>query len=407
MNIVKGSDNCSDWNNFKIKDVFLANEKSKVKASDSFSEGLFPFFNCSEKQTKFSNDFLVDGENIFISTGGDFMYTLYHKGRASYSTDVWSVKVLHCDTKFIGYKLKSNFEQNQIHFRGFKFKHLNKNSFKESSITVPSLYQQRQIVEILSKQESIISKTKELINELDKRNTFMLDELLSGRLRIKDEYGAITFYKNPEDNWQSVMMNGEEKRIPKDWQIENIGEKNLYMIKTGLDKFNGERKYYATGDINIFKMNDSPTSIVSYENRTSRANLSVKENAVYFARMKDTLKVLRFRKSEDIILSTGFLGLMIDNDFDVDFVFYNIISDGFQNAKNENCNGATQKSLSDSSARKLSVMKPNIKEQKDIVKVLNNLYSEKEKYEQLLIEEQKKFDFLLEELMSGRLRIEE
>lgn len=403
MNIVKGSDNCSDWNNFKIKDVFLANEKSKVKASDSFSEGLFPFFNCSEKQTKFSNDYLVDGENIFISTGGDFMYTLYHKGRASYSTDVWSVKVLHCDTKFIGYKLKSNFEQNQTHFRGFKFKHLNKNSFKESSITVPSLYQQRQIVEILSKQESIINKTKELINELDKRNTFMLDELLSGRLRIKEENGAITFYKNPEDNWQSVIMNGEEKQIPKDWNIDLLSNRISFGMgstpKKESDNYNGDLPWVTIANLKN-KYLKSYTALI----KRSIKNVKIIPKESLLGSFK--MSVGRFSITTfDCATNEAIISISKkDTSFDLDYLYYYLPKIFKENAT---LNAQGIPLLNTKSIKKIQIIFSDKKNQENIAKFLSSLDSEKEKYEELLIEEQKKFDFLLEELMSGRLRIEE
>lgn len=325
-----------------------------------------------------------------------------------------SVAFIRCNNliipEYLKYAFKSNYLKNDISRRikvgaqpGIYLKDLAKLKIKITTIS-----QQKRIAEVLSKQESIINKTKDLIEQLEKRNTFMLDELLSGRLRIKEENGQVEFYKNPDDNWQTVLMNDENINLPKEWSTINLGDRGISFIKTGIEKFDGNKQYYATGSITKFKMDKEPTEIVSYDNRTSRANLDIKDNSIYFARMKDTLKVLRFKTKDNKILSTGFLGLQVDiNKFNLDFIFFNIISNYFQKNKDKNCNGATQKSLSDASAKKIKIIFPNLDEQYKISIIMNNLYNEKEKYEELLIEEQKKFDFLLEELMSGRLRIEE
>lgn len=312
------------------------------------------------------------------------------------------------DPNFINFFFKSKLWKEQCNNSGGVIPQLTIAKMNENYIIDVKIKEQKRIADVLSKQESIINKTKALIEQLDKRNTFMLDELLSGRLRIKEENGKMEFYKNPDDNWQTVMMNDENINLPKEWSTINLGDRGISFIKTGIEKFDGNKQYYATGSITKFKMDKEPTEIVSYDNRTSRANLDIKDNSIYFARMKDTLKVLRFKTKDNKILSTGFLGLQVDiNKFNLDFIFFNIISNYFQKNKDKNCNGATQKSLSDASAKKIKIIFPKLDEQYKISIIMNNLYNEKEKYEELLIEEQKKFDFLLEELMSGRLRIEE
>lgn len=149
-----------------------------------------------------------------------------------------------------------------------------------------------------------------------------------------------------------------------------------------------------------------PTGNFSYQEKPSRANLQVFSNSVYFARMKNTLKVIKFYKDNKILLSTGFLGIKPNlQTTNLDYLYYIIRSNNFQNLKNKHCKGATQETLSDSSAKNIELIYPELIEQNSISFILNKFFNEKENYEKILQEEEKKFTFLLEELMSGRLRI--
>ena len=71
-----------------------------------------------------------------------------------------------------------------------------------------------------------------------------------------------------------------------------------------------------------------------------------------------------------------------------------------------NCfKGSGLKHLNKKDFKKISIFSPNIQGQNIINKIIQTLINEKENYEKILKEEEKKFTFLLEELMSGRLRV--
>jgi type I restriction enzyme S subunit len=313
------------------------------------------------------------------------------------------------NNKYLAYYLKSSLAVNEINKKtkvgaqpGIYL-----NDLKSLDILVYSFEEQNAIVSLLSSQELIIKKTKKLVENLEKRNQFMMDELLSGRLRVKEENGQPFFYKNPDDNWQSVKMNGEEVDIPKDWEKEHLGTSKIPFIKTGVKSYDGELEYYATGEVDDFQLGKKPTGLFTYKEKPSRANVKVLDNSIYLARMKNTLKIIKFEKSKNILLSTGFLGLLPNIQFvNLDFLYHVIKSDYFQTAKNKECKGATQETLSDGGAKKIEVILPKISEQQLIAKVLNILFEEKDKYQEILEKEEKTFTFLLEELMSGRLRVE-
>jgi len=400
----------TDWNTLSVGKIIDNNPKSKIKAGDAKKNGPYPFFNCSEIQTKYIDNSLIDGENIFITTGGDFMFNLYFNGESSYSTDVWSIKIKEHNTKFIHYFLKYNFETNQQYFRGFKFKHLDKKGFQKMVLPIPSSEEQNSIVSVLSYQENIIESTKELIKNIDKRNQFMIDELLSGRLRIKEiENGKIKFYKNSHNNWKNVEINGENLNIPKDWVTKKI--KEISSVVTGNTPSTKNKDFW--GNIDGIKWISTP-------NLYKTDNGYIKSNTRFLTLLGS--KKARICPPETLLVSCiatiGELGLLNEHaafNQQINAILPNVILNNkyirYYLIKNK------QKFINFASKSVVSIMSkklfesfeiyfPSLQKEQDLmINFLELISLEIQKYEKILIQEEKKFEFLLEELMSGRLRV--
>ncbi len=132
----------------------------------------------------------------------------------------------------------------------------------------------------------------------------------------------------------------------------------------------GIKRYLATGDLSLAGV-DGFTN-VTYENKPSRADLLVDKGSLIIARMKETNKVFLIDEStEDLIVSTGFLTLKPQNDFEGEYLFYYFRSDHFQRAKDSLCSGATQKAINNQSFKKLEVPYQASDKQKRIVEILD------------------------------------
>lgn len=93
----------------KLFEIIVENKKSALKSKDN-EIGDYPFF-VSGYKIKSINSYLVDGSNIFLPTGGNF-FVHFYSGKASHSTDTWSIKTnSHFDIKYLYYFLliKSRF----------------------------------------------------------------------------------------------------------------------------------------------------------------------------------------------------------------------------------------------------------------------------------------------------------
>jgi len=135
--------------------------------------------------------------------------------------------------------------------------------------------------------------------------------------------------------------------------------------------FKGTKEFLSTGGLND---NIVISETVTNENRPSRADLSVQQNDVICARMKDTNKVLLITsENSDLIISTGFAVHRPDIELiDPNYLFHYLRSKYFQEEKNKYCTGATQKAITNDGLKNIKIpLIPSITKQKKIAAILN------------------------------------
>ncbi|MEO0247705.1 MAG: restriction endonuclease subunit S, partial [candidate division WOR-3 bacterium] len=203
------------WKRVKLREVIIENIKSPFKVEDADNSGVYPFFTSGERVLTHSK-FLVDGENLFVSTGGT-AYVKYHKGKASYSTDTYSLKTKE-NTKLIYYILSKCI--NQITFRyfiGSGLEHLQKDDFKKSfQFSIPeNPIEQQKIAEILETFDNAIEKTDKIIEKYKRIKQGLMQELLTKGI---DEKGNIRSEKTHQ------FKDSPVGRIPVEWEVKRLGE---------------------------------------------------------------------------------------------------------------------------------------------------------------------------------------
>lgn len=162
----------SKWETTNIGEILFEQPKSKIQvgtAKDT-SSGIYNFFTSGESVLKY-DAFLVDNENIYLSTGGNAVVKFFD-GKAAYSTDTYVVKSSDekvLKTKFIFYFLENIISViNDFYFKGVGLKHLQKPDFKNIKIPLPPEDIQDIIVSeimILEKNEEKIKNNIEVLNK--------------------------------------------------------------------------------------------------------------------------------------------------------------------------------------------------------------------------------------------------
>lgn len=113
------------------------------------------------------------------------------------------------------------------------------------------------ISHILSLQEEQIENIKQLIKKIETRNQYYAEKILSGELRVrKNEDGNMEFYNNTE--WDEIKINTfidkQERKIPLGWEKGIFSEHSKFTVGTPLNSIlfnynNQGLQYLRTGDV--------------------------------------------------------------------------------------------------------------------------------------------------------------
>jgi type I restriction enzyme S subunit len=135
--------------------------------------------------------------------------------------------------------------------------------------------------------------------------------------------------------------------------------------------FDGTRRYLSTGDLQ-----EATTSFVevTYADKPSRADISVRPGDVLFARMKGTKKVLEIDHSlANIIVSTGFAVIRPTEHCSGKYLSIFLKSDDFERQKEKYCSGAIQPAITNAGIKNLTIPFPPLDDQKRIAHLLGKV----------------------------------
>ena len=137
--------------------------------------------------------------------------------------------------------------------------------------------------------------------------------------------------------------------------------KYLNIVKSGIDKFEGNKIYIDTSSVSNKSIIDTSYNI-TYDDRPSRANMQPRPNTVWFAKLKDSpkfiiVKNLSKRILNNYVFSTGFMGLET-NDYIINYLYLLILSSSFNNQKDVSSTGATMMGINNDILYSIKV--PNI-----------------------------------------------
>ena len=160
--------------------------------------------------------------------------------------------------------------------------------------------------------------------------------------------------------------------------------------------YENEKTYVSTGAVDCDHIDYTQSEKVTYDNRPSRANLSVNEGDILFAKMCGTKKTLLVDKTmSDCLFSTGFYAVRANESvITTQLLYYLLSSDQFLSQKDRNSSGATQKAITNSGLKKINVCVPDLKEQFEIEKRLTCI-------DQMIAKQQEQLIFL-DQLVKSR-----
>ena len=164
----------------RLGELITEGPKSKIKVSDAKenTNGKYPFYTSGLNIYR-HDEALVKGKNIYLSTGGNAIVQFYD-GVCAYSTDTYAIKSMNEDralTKLLFYLLRAKTDFiNEFLFRGMGLKHLQKQGLKDIKIPLPPLEIQEKIVKECEKVEKITANINDLIRAYEDLVQVVLSE---------------------------------------------------------------------------------------------------------------------------------------------------------------------------------------------------------------------------------------
>ncbi len=279
---------------------------------------------------------------------------------------------------------------------------------------IPPIQTQSSIASILSEQESIIQDIESLISKYESRFQYLSDELLSGRLRVKEVDGEVVLYKNPEDNWKEVEINGEMKEIPKDWNVEKI--ENLlesdFAGEYGKDKGTTEHIVKVI-TLHVFAKSlkhEKALSERGYESKNLKKLLKKEDILIEKSGGSTDFPVGRlfFFEEEGNYGCVNFIHCLRFNKVNKKFV-YELLQKMYKDGWTKEISGQTTgiSNLKIPSMLDSDLILPSDFEQKLISTILLKQKELIKNQKEFLIKEKNKFNWLLDNLLSGNYLVKE
>ena len=314
------------------------------------------------------------------------------------SPDILVIETISKDVnpKFLYYRLMSDdfFDYVILTSKGTKMPRGDKDAIMNFELILPNIRIQNKIVEILETIDKNIKLNNQINNNLHEYAQELFKEWF-----IKFNYPASNKKKK----------NSELGLIPDDWKVGYFGDNILSkIIKSGVKKFNDEKKYVATADVSNSSINRF--TMVKYDDKPSRANMTPIENSIWFAKMEGSKKnilVTNYTREllNNYIFSTGFMGIECINN-SINYLWELINSDSFVLEKDALSTGTLMAGISNSTITNYKYLIPTdevINKFNKIINVINNkIYNnqiQNKRLEQLR-------DTLLPKLMNGEIDLD-
>ncbi len=210
---------------------------------------------------------------------------------------------------------------------------------------------------------------------------------------------------------ESSDLRPSSGQLPQEWERLSVMQVPAFrFVSENVGPYSGEKEYFATANVNGIDIVE-PGIRYSYLEKPSRAQKQPLVNSVWFARMRDTYKVLCFTESshplEDAcVLSSGFAGFEAPPDW-FGFLYCTIKSSEFHEQRDMYATGATQVALTNEGLRRIEITVPDaetaVKFRHAVAPMINQILSLQLRNTIL----RRMRDLLLPKLISGELDVAE
>lgn len=381
-----------DWSNNGIKIIRIQN----LNGSNDFN---YYKKNIEKKYIVNDMDLLFAWSG---SRGTSFGPCIWNNGKSVLNQHIFRVEINEdIDKLFTYYSLKEitpKIEHNAHGSAGLV--HVTKEELSKFMIPVPkNRKEQEKIAQILSNVDMNIEKTEEAICKYKQLKKGLMEDLLTGKVRIKDGK------RFKETRFKDIKGVG---KIPWDWEVNLLEE---LSIKIG-DGLHGTPQYTEDGKYHFVNGNNLENKKIVFNHSTKKVNeiefLKYKKeltNNSILISLNGTIGSLGFYNYEDIVLGKSAGYITLNKNINREFIYYQLASNRVNEYFIKELTGTTIKNLSLQTLRNCKIVIPPEDEGINIVKILcdsDEIIKMEEKY---LVKLKKFKSGLMEDLLTGKVRV--
>ena len=328
---------------------------------------------------------LCNGDIVMVKTGSSFGKVAFVDNlpqEATINPQFVIINNIKCDNKWLCYLFDSDCIQKNVHkiVVGGAIPTMSQEEIANFKIAVPTLPEQHRIVSILSLWDTAIAKQTALIEQLALRKRGLMQQLLTGKKRLKGFEGE----------WKEVRL-GEVALVI------GGGTPNTSIP----DYWDGNIPWFTPSEIGKNKyVNISERTITEKGLNDSSAKILPKGTILFTSRATIGAKAIL---TTEATTNQGFQSFVVSNGNNNEFIYYYL--DIILNGIKQRASGSTFPEVSAESLRKISIKIPGINEQNAIASVLVNADKEIEIQKQKLSSLQEQKRGLMQVLLTGKRRV--
>ena len=354
-----------------------------------------------DRATEFQSYQLKDDDFLLVMVGATIgkYAKVSTQGKSLFlNQNMWRLSVIDKQTqsqKFAIYGLQKVIDEFLRTMQGSAREFLTQKEFGKATLILPPLPEQKKIASILTSVDEVIESTQKQIDKLQDLKKATMNKLLTkgiGHTEFKDS---------------------DMGRIPKSWEVKSLGDFSNVTKLAGFE-YTEHFDYSVGGEIiavRALNLDGGKLDLTNIQTIPKSVSDALPRSKLFYG---------------DILISyvgsVGNLGFINDNDrfhlapnvakiscdlhqVNAHFILQQLQSDRAQKNIKDLTTITSQPSLNMANIRKIRFLVCPIKEQSDIVKILSSIDTKLENLEQKLIQTQSLKKSLMQNLLTGKVRV--
>jgi len=177
-----------DWTETTLG-LLVSLRTGKLDVNAGVEDGEFPFFTCSRDTYKIDVA-AYSGKSVIVAGNGD-LNVKYYEGEFNAYQRTYILQAIDesvLNPTFLFHFMDKYLETLRNDTQGSTIQYLKKAQFTEAPIALPSLVEQKRIVEIVTSMDDVIQSTEQAVTDAKKLRSGLLSDLLSGEHEIPASY---------------------------------------------------------------------------------------------------------------------------------------------------------------------------------------------------------------------------